>query len=215
MRSTPEPAANRAWRLCGLLTLTASRPAAAGASRGQHTRRNSPIEYSNCSAPSATRQNDSPLDRVGLRTVDPQLDRMADRWNSQGMTDPPTGLRGCRGLCASLKGGEARPTAGVDNRRRHPVCVRAPFTRDREPGSPVCLEPVVAGVDRAGIGGQCLHGVAPPSDFLPAKASRTPPSSIFLASRNPKSWISFATTPVHPVWWLAPSPAPLSPWKYS
>ena len=21
--------------------------------------------------------------------------------------------------------------------------------------------------------------------------------------------------PVHPVWWLAPSPAPLSPWKYS
>jgi len=24
-----------------------------------------------------------------------------------------------------------------------------------------------------------------------------------------------ATTPVHPVWWLAPSPAPLSPWKYS
>ena len=24
-----------------------------------------------------------------------------------------------------------------------------------------------------------------------------------------------ATIPVHPVWWLAPSPAPLSPWKYS
>ena len=24
-----------------------------------------------------------------------------------------------------------------------------------------------------------------------------------------------AIIPVHPVWWLAPSPAPLSPWKYS
>src|SRR6516225_4104969 len=24
-----------------------------------------------------------------------------------------------------------------------------------------------------------------------------------------------AIVPVHPVWWLAPSPAPLSPWKYS
>ena len=24
-----------------------------------------------------------------------------------------------------------------------------------------------------------------------------------------------ATNPVHPVWWLAPNPAPLSPWKYS
>ena len=23
------------------------------------------------------------------------------------------------------------------------------------------------------------------------------------------------TSPVHPVWWDAPSPAPVSPWKYS
>ena len=29
-------------------------------------------------------------------------------------------------------------------------------------------------------------------------------------------WSSnFATRPVQPVWWLAPRPAPLSPWKYS
>ena len=27
--------------------------------------------------------------------------------------------------------------------------------------------------------------------------------------------MSLAMTPVHPVWWLAPRPAPLSPWKYS
>src|ERR687886_2436102 len=26
---------------------------------------------------------------------------------------------------------------------------------------------------------------------------------------------SFATSAVHPVWWLAPTPAPVSPWKYS
>jgi hypothetical protein len=26
---------------------------------------------------------------------------------------------------------------------------------------------------------------------------------------------SRATSAVHPVWWLAPQPLPLSPWKYS
>src|SRR5438477_4265950 len=35
------------------------------------------------------------------------------------------------------------------------------------------------------------------------------------ASTIPKTLISVATRPVQPVWWLAPSPAPLSPWKYS
>ena len=29
------------------------------------------------------------------------------------------------------------------------------------------------------------------------------------------SSIRLATSAVHPVWWLAPMPAPLSPWKYS
>ena len=38
------------------------------------------------------------------------------------------------------------------------------------------------------------------------KAAPLPTSSIFWGSRNPKSWIVFATNPVHPVWWLAPSP---------
>ena len=63
--------------------------------------------------------------------------------------------------------------------------------------------------------GQGLHVFASPPDFPRAKAALFPPSSTFVASSMPKSWISFATTPVHPVWWLAPSPAPLSPWKYS
>jgi len=35
------------------------------------------------------------------------------------------------------------------------------------------------------------------------------------ASNWPMLWISLATRPVQPVWWEAPSPAPLSPWKYS
>jgi hypothetical protein len=32
---------------------------------------------------------------------------------------------------------------------------------------------------------------------------------------SPLCSMSLATSPVHPVWWLAPIPAPLSPWKYS
>ena len=40
-------------------------------------------------------------------------------------------------------------------------------------------------------------------------------SSTVSASNWPRLWISLATRPVHPVWWDAPSPAPLSPWKYS
>ena len=40
-------------------------------------------------------------------------------------------------------------------------------------------------------------------------------SSRVLASTRPNKSSSGATRPVHPVWWLAPRPAPLSPWKYS
>ena len=36
-----------------------------------------------------------------------------------------------------------------------------------------------------------------------------------LASTRPKRSSRGATRAVHPVWWLAPRPAPLSPWKYS
>jgi len=40
-------------------------------------------------------------------------------------------------------------------------------------------------------------------------------SSMILASTRPNRSRRGATRPVQPVWWLAPSPAPLSPWKYS
>ena len=46
-------------------------------------------------------------------------------------------------------------------------------------------------------------------------ASRAPTWRTVSAEILPNSWISFATSPVQPVWWLAPMPAPLSPWKYS
>ena len=36
-------------------------------------------------------------------------------------------------------------------------------------------------------------------------------SAVVVANRC----MALAIIPVHPVWWLAPSPAPLSPWKYS
>ena len=36
-----------------------------------------------------------------------------------------------------------------------------------------------------------------------------------VAHRSPLCWRSLATIPVQPVWWPAPMPAPLSPWKYS
>src|SRR5262249_34758455 len=42
-----------------------------------------------------------------------------------------------------------------------------------------------------------------------------PTSSIFWGSTVAKRCIRRAIPPVQPVWWLAPSPAPLSPWKYS
>ena len=38
-----------------------------------------------------------------------------------------------------------------------------------------------------------------------------PASRYFFASSSPKSRISAPTSPVQPVWWLAPMPAPLSP----
>jgi len=51
-----------------------------------------------------------------------------------------------------------------------------------------------------------VHFFASGSDFSRMKAAALPPSIDFFASSNPKSWISFATIPVQPVWWLAPSP---------
>src|SRR5437016_4575609 len=55
-------------------------------------------------------------------------------------------------------------------------------------------------------------------DFSAASTSTypvLPASSIFSGSMVAKRCIMRAMTPVQPVWWLAPRPAPLSPWKYS
>ena len=60
-------------------------------------------------------------------------------------------------------------------------------------------------------------GVRLPPTCAFTRSSRNLPRSSCrsLASTRPKMSSSGATRPVHPVWWLAPSPAPLSPWKYS
>ena len=42
-----------------------------------------------------------------------------------------------------------------------------------------------------------------------------PPAMTSLAVKRRASSGNMATVPVQPVWWLAPMPAPLSPWKYS
>ena len=57
----------------------------------------------------------------------------------------------------------------------------------------------------------------PPTCSLTTLANRRALSisSKALASTRPKKSTRGAIRPVHPVWWLAPSPAPLSPWKYS
>jgi hypothetical protein len=48
-----------------------------------------------------------------------------------------------------------------------------------------------------------------------ANAPLLPAARNCFSSIRPKTSISFATRPVQPVWWPAPRPAPLSPWKYS
>src|SRR6185295_4085279 len=65
------------------------------------------------------------------------------------------------------------------------------------------LGPVVAR-DAAGHGAQ-PYAVASGQDHPPVSAH----------DRFPSCWRSLATRAVQPVWWLAPTPAPVSPSKYS
>ncbi len=92
---------------------------------------------------------------------------------------------------------------------------RRPSERRGELGQPdprVDLEE--RGVTRAG------HRRA---SYSPCTCSRTrraarPSFAVFRMSSpltRPKRSMSAAIVPVQPVWWLAPRPAPLSPWKYS
>ena len=46
-------------------------------------------------------------------------------------------------------------------------------------------------------------------------SSFLPPSTACSGVRVAKRCMVRAMRPVQPVWWLAPRPAPLSPWKYS
>ena len=63
----------------------------------------------------------------------------------------------------------------------------------------------------------CSPVCSPPTCSLTTRANTRPrsASSRVFASRRPNKSRRGATRAVQPVWWLAPSPAPLSPWKYS
>ena len=62
----------------------------------------------------------------------------------------------------------------------------------------------------------CASVSSPPTCSLTSRSDTCPiSSSRSWASTRPNKSRRRATVPVHPVWWLAPSPAPLSPWKYS
>ena len=65
------------------------------------------------------------------------------------------------------------------------------------------------------IGLADLHNnyILPVAAFMTACSA--PGVSIASLVSKPESWMMRATQPVQPVWWLAPIPAPLSPWKYS
>ena len=81
-----------------------------------------------------------------------------------------------------------------------------PVEQDETQQAPIVNTPPVTSAPAAG-------GCTNP--YLPVIVGRVLPLRTFSASRTFNSWISFATSPVQPVWWLAPSPAPVSPWKYS
>ena len=59
------------------------------------------------------------------------------------------------------------------------------------------------------------HGFGEDSGTVSTTTAVLPSSSIWSAVVVANRCIRRAIAPVHPVWWLAPSPAPLSPWKYS
>ena len=104
-----------------------------------------------------------------------------------------------------------RPAGGLDEQ---PVVAARPQARDgshRIPAEPVGDEPLAQGglVEApAGLRAEDDHGATGP-------VSRSSTSPIVGTSAPPWRRMRSATMPVQPVWWLAPSPAPLSPWKYS
>ena len=56
---------------------------------------------------------------------------------------------------------------------------------------------------------------SPQFDAVSTIAARWPSSRTWAAVVVANTLMTRAIAPVQPVWWLAPIPAPLSPWKYS
>src|SRR3989442_1163109 len=61
-----------------------------------------------------------------------------------------------------------------------------------------------------------IHGSPDaPAFFVASPSALSKPASAKNRAQCPLCSRSFVTRLVHPVWWLAPRPAPFSPWKYS
>ncbi len=71
------------------------------------------------------------------------------------------------------------------------------------------------------IAATCRPSSARPICIRSAHRHAPPSCTTQKARRSQRGWrhchssIRLAISAVHPVWWLAPMPAPLSPWKYS
>ena len=136
--------------------------------------------------------------------------------------EEPDEVEPVRGQPVELRVGDASPERGPSPQRgvRSPTLSRTPHADLEQCGIPGRGN----GLTRCGlrIDATCfpVSGLLPPSYLLSSRAesavwSRSP-SSRSLVSRHARGRSRRrAIKPVHPVWWLAPSPAPLSPWKYS
>ncbi len=111
----------------------------------------------------------------------------------------------------------ARQHDGPPAGRRHgrdeqPMVAAGPPSRGGAAGEAaqaVGLEPL------AGEPLRC-HGSHATSTGVAARcASRADRSSMWPVTGQRRGCSSLATSPVHPVWWEAPTPRPVSPWKYS
>ena len=104
---------------------------------------------------------------------------------------------------------------GIDATRRHKVPFGGGYVGQRGGRAGAATDVVQPGggvelVDD-GIARPAAHGVAARYTRFRWMAFDSKASGV----RYPRPWMTRATRPVQPVWWLAPSPAPLSPWKYS
>jgi hypothetical protein len=185
------------------------RPDAGGGGRGLRPRR---IRSARGSPGSRSRSRrcrtgGSPGAPAGIPPATP--DSTATRAGPRGPSARPRGTKRDRSLLA--------PTRRSPGPARRPVSPGGPTQRCVPTGKRGCSPGIAKGIGAR----TCLHlyspRFSPPTCSLMSRSARglSSVSNRALASARPKMSSRGATRPVHPVWWLAPRPAPFSPWKYS